>query len=84
MYELRISQSALRSLTKAPPEIGRRIREKLEELTADPSHAPNVKKLTGHPGFRLRVGDWRVIYLVEKQILVIQVIRIGPRKEIHR
>ena len=45
---------------------------------------PNVKKLTGHPGYRLRVGDWRVLYLVERQILVVQVIEIGQRREIYR
>ena len=45
---------------------------------------PNVKKLTGHPGYRLRVGDWRVLYLVERQILVVQVIEIGHRREIYR
>lgn len=84
MFELRVSQSAFRSLKKAPRDIAQRIRQKLDELAADPFNTPNVRKLTGHPGYRLRVGEWRVLYLVEKQALVIQVIEIGHRKEIYR
>jgi mRNA interferase RelE/StbE len=38
-----------------------------------------VNKLTEHPGFRLRVRDWRVLYLVDRDRIVIQVIRIAPR-----
>ena len=84
MFELRLSQAALRSLRKAPREVAQRIRRRLDELAVDPFCMPNVKKLTGHPGYRLRVGDWRVLYLVERQILVVQVIEIGHRREIYR
>ena len=84
MFDLRISQTAAKSLRKAPKEIGARIRAKLDELAEDPFAVPNVKKLTGHPGYRLRVGDWRILYLVEKDVLVIVVIEIGHRKEIYR
>ena len=83
MYELRISQKAIKSLRKAPPEIGSRIRRKLDELKENPFKSPNIKKLTKHPGFRLRVGDWRILYLVEERILVIQVISIGHRRDVY-
>ena len=83
MFELRISQTAAKSLRKAPREVAARIRRKLDELAGDPFAAPNVKKLTG-PGYRLRVGDWRVLYLVEREILVVYVIEIRHRKEIYR
>ena len=84
MFELRRSQTAFRSLRKAPRKVAQRIRRRLDELAVDPFHMPKVKKLTGHPGYRLRVGDWRVLYLVERRILVIQVIEIGHRREIYR
>ena len=61
-----------------------RIRARLGELAENPFAVPNVKKLTGHPGYRLRVGDWRVLYLVERDVLVIYVIEVGHRKEIYR
>lgn len=84
MYELRFSGAALKALKKAPRDVAGRIRNKLDELARDPFSAPNVKKLTGHPGYRLRVGDWRVIYIVRNQELVIMVIGIGQRKEVYR
>jgi mRNA interferase RelE/StbE len=43
-----------------------------------------VKKLTEHPGFRLRVGDWRVVYLLQNDRLVVQIIRIAPRGEVYK
>lgn len=44
----------------------------------------NVRKLTNHPGYRLRVGDWRVVYLVHEQDLLIAVVRIAPRGEVYQ
>ena len=61
-----------------------RIRARLNDLARDPLAAPNVKKLTEHPGFRLRVGDWRVVYLLDRDRVVIQVIRIAPQGEVYR
>ena len=59
--------------------------EKIETLADDPM-APNnnVKKLTNHPGYRLRVGDWKVIYTIHEQALVIAVVRIAARGEVYQ
>lgn len=84
MYALRFSTTALKALRKAPADVVGRIRTKLDELARDPFTAANVKKLTSHPGYRLRVGDWRVIYLIQKEEVVIQVVDIGQRKEVYR
>jgi len=43
------------------------------------SAAANVTKLVGQPGYRLRVGDWRVMYDVDSGRVVVRVLRIGPR-----
>ena len=62
-----------------------RIRERLDRLAEDPyAHHPNVARLQSRPGYRLRVGDWRVIYEVEGKELVILVLRIGSRGEVYR
>jgi len=71
-------------LLRIPREQAHRIRARLDDLVRDPYHAPNVKKLTEHPGFRLRVGDWRVVYLLDQDRIVIQVIRIAQRGEVYR
>lgn len=84
MFEVRLSAAAAKGLKKAPPPVARRIRTKLDELAVDPYKASNVKKLTGHPGYRTRVGNWRILYLIEKRALVIQVIEIGHRKGVYR
>lgn len=64
--------------------MAKRIRVKLGDLAQDPFAAANVKKLTNHPGYRLRVGNWRVVYLVEKDELIILVVDVGQRKEVYR
>ncbi|WP_448190523.1 type II toxin-antitoxin system RelE family toxin [Azospirillum sp. sgz301742] len=45
--------------------------------------ARNVKALKGRSGFRLRVGDWRVVYEIDNGVLVLIVIEIGPRGGIY-
>lgn len=63
MYEAEVSKDAARTLRRMPHNTARLIIAKIEQLATDP-HVPNnnVKALVGRPGYRLRVGDWRVIY----------------------
>lgn len=66
------------------PVIARRIRKKILGFAGDPlAQNNNVKKLRGVDGFRLRVGDWRVIYVLQQQTIMITVISIGHRSEIY-
>jgi mRNA interferase RelE/StbE len=84
VWKLEFSRDAVKALVRMPRDQAVRVRRKLDELARDPIGAPNVKKLTGHPGFRLRVGDWRVVYLLQNERLVVQIIRIAPRGEVYR
>ena len=60
------------------------IREKLGQVASDPfTSIPNAKKLQGRPGYRLRVGDWRVIYEINKDEVLILVLKIAPRGEVY-
>lgn len=59
------------------------IHRKVEEVAADPFTARNVKKLRGRDGYRLWVGDWRVIFDVESGMLVLIVIEVGPRGSVY-
>jgi mRNA interferase RelE/StbE len=61
------------------------IREKLEQIAQNPyeQHA-TVTKLQNRPGYRLRVGDWRVIYEIQNEHLVILVLKIAPRGEVYQ
>lgn len=68
-----------------PSNTARLILDKVEALATNPL-APNnnVKKLSNHPGYRLRVGDWRVVYLLQEQVMLIAVVRIAPRGDAYQ
>lgn len=85
MFSVEYSKSARKALKTMPRNTAKLILEKIEAVAADP-FAPNhnVRKLTNHPGFRLRVGDWRVVYLIHEQALLIAVVRIAPRGEVYQ
>jgi mRNA interferase RelE/StbE len=85
MFSIEYSKPARKALKSMPRNTARLVLEKIEALAADP-FAPNnnVRKLTNHPGYRLRVGDWRVVYLVEEEMLLIVVVRIAPRGEVYQ
>ena len=61
------------------------IREKMEQVAFDPfASILNAKKLQGRPGYRLRVGDWRVIYETNKDKAIIIVMKIAPMGEVYK
>ena len=84
MFRIEYSRDALKSLLRMPANTARLIRTKVERLAADPLEPNNnVKRLRGIDAFRLRVGDWRIVYEVDRRTIVIAVIRIGPRGSVY-
>jgi mRNA interferase RelE/StbE len=80
VYKIEYSRSALKSLRRLPRNLAETIRQKINALAADPfAHHANAMKLQGREGYRLRVGDWRVLYEIHKDRLVILVLDIKPR-----
>lgn len=84
MHQLTYAKRAAKALTSMPRDTARLVREKLRLLAEDP-YAPNnnATKLQGRTGYRLRIGDWRVIYDIVDDQLVILVLDIGPRGGIY-
>jgi len=82
MYELIYSPSALKQLNKLDCPIKERIIVALERLRIRPESC-DIKKLVGMPGYRFRVGDYRVIFDMEKDKLIILILQIGHRKNIY-
>lgn len=83
MWSVSYSAEALKTLTRMDRTTAKRPRAKILALARNPL-APdnNVKKLTGIEGYRLRVGDWRIIYALKHEVLTVVVVRVGHRKEI--
>ncbi len=79
MLQIAYSKAALRTLSRMPTNTSALIRSKVEQYASDPqAQANNVKALKGEPGvFRLRVGDWRVLFTEDG--IVLAVIRVAPR-----
>lgn len=83
MKKIAYSKQAIKTLSKLPTNESTRIRSKLRQYADDPApQANNVKKLQGQNAFRLRVGDWRVIF--DENDVVIDVIRIGARGSVYK
>ena len=53
-------------------------------LLADNPIPPKAKKLSGRDGYRIRVGDYRIIYEIQKNVLVVLIIEIGHHRDIYR
>ena len=85
MYSILFAKSADKTLRQMPRDVAQRIRQRLDSIAVDPyANHPDVTKLQNRPGFRLRVRDWRVIYEIEGEHLVILVLKIGLRGEVYR
>jgi mRNA interferase RelE/StbE len=83
-YSIQIKPSALSKLKKLPSQIKRRISEKIDSLAVDP-RPPGVEKLEGADDlYRVRVGNYRIIYQIQDEILLIMIVKVGDRKEIYR
>lgn len=85
MYRIVFTKQASKTLLRMPRNIADLIREKLDLVAKNPyGHHPIVTKLQNRPGYRLRVGDWRVIYEIQKGELIILVLKIASRGEAYR
>ena len=85
MYEIEYQQQAIKALLKMPRNTARLVKEKIEHLARSPYAVNNnVKRLEGVDGYRLRVGDWRVLYEIVDDRLVIVVVKIKPRGDAYK
>jgi mRNA interferase RelE/StbE len=85
VYKIVFTRQAAKSFRRIPHNTADLIREKLEQLAADPfAKSLNTTKLQNRPSYRLRVGDWRVIYEIQKEQLLIMVLKVAPRGEVYR
>ena len=81
-YKLKVKKSAEKELRKIPKRDLLKIINKIQSLSDDP-HPEGSIKLSNQEKYRLRVGNYRVLYKVEDNILTIFIVKIGHRKDIY-
>ncbi len=82
-YGITVAPRALRQLRKLDPQARRRVQAAIELLAADPRPAA-ARKLTGGDGeWRIRTGDYRIIYEIHDDVLVILVVALGHRRDVY-
>lgn len=82
-YSIRITASAERDMKSLPSGTFHRISEAI--LSLGPTPRPRAcKQLRGREGYRIRVGDYRILYLVDDASRIIEVIAVGHRKDVYR
>ena len=82
-YEVEFRPAALRELRKVDRSTQPRIQGAIALLAQDP-RPPASRQLRGRDGYRLRVGDYRIIYTIDDGVLLVVVVTIGHRREVYQ
>lgn len=81
-YRIELRPAAVRALRKLDPQVRRRIQGAIALLADDP-RPPAARALRGRPGLRVRVGDYRIIYTVADDVLLVVVVTLGHRRDVY-
>ena len=83
-YRIELKSSAAKSLDKLPVDLQKRIVRAMDVLSDNPRPAGVVKMVGDDDLWRLRVGDFRIVYEIHDDVLLVLVLRIGHRREVYR
>jgi mRNA interferase RelE/StbE len=81
-YRVELRPAAIRALKKIHPEDKERIQGAIALLGQDP-RPPKSIALSGRPGYRVRVGDYRIIYTIRDDVLLVVVVTLGHRRDVY-
>jgi len=83
-YRIEVKRSAAKELKKIPSADRKRIAHKIDTLAEDPPNPDTTKMKGDNPFHKVRVGDYRIVYEIKEDILLVLVVKIGHRKDIYR
>lgn len=81
-YRIELRPAAVRALRKLDPQVRHRIQGAIALLADDP-RPPAARALRGRPGLRVRVGDYRIIYTIVDDVLLVVVVTLGHRRDVY-
>lgn len=82
-YRLELKRSAVKEIESLPRKEIITILDKIRELANDPKPA-DARKLSGQEKYRVRCGNYRILYLIEDDVLVVYIVKVGHRKDVYR
>ena len=82
-YSLRIKRSAEKELRSVPKKDLHKIIERIQSIAVNP-RLPGHQKLSGHDEYRIRQGDYRILYTIDDPGRVVEIIKIGHRRDVYR
>ena len=82
-YRVEVRPAAVRALRRVDPTMRPRIEGAIALLAQDP-RPPASRPLRGRAGYRVRVGDYRIIYTIQDDLLLIVVVALGHRRDVYR
>jgi mRNA interferase RelE/StbE len=82
-YSLLVKKSAERELRAIPKPDLRRVMDRIKELAHNP-RPPRGEKLSGQDQYRIRQGDYRVVYTVDDAERTVEIVKVGHRREVYR
>lgn len=83
MYRLRLKHSAQKELDALDPSAGGPVEQAISSLAENP-RPPGLKKLQQVGAWRIRVGDYRVVYEIDDGARLVTVVKIGHRRDVYR
>jgi mRNA interferase RelE/StbE len=84
VYELRVLPRARKQLERIPADTRQRVADRLNALADNPRPHGSVKLAGTEAQYRIRVGDYRVLYEIRDAVLLVLVIAIGAREHVYR
>ncbi len=83
LYKIRIKKSVSKDFKKIPKKDVQRILDAIQGLAKEP-RPPQSKKLSGQERYRLRQGNYRILYSIEDEELIISVVKVGNRRDVYK
>lgn len=85
MYDVVLSKTAQKMYDRLSMKLQKGLDRCIAYLEVNPTHGPNIKRLSGQPGcYRYQVGGWRILYEVHEPTATVRIYEIRPRGDVYK